>query len=118
MLKINKIKNILIGKCKIVKKITMKKLTYTKEMKKQDKLWESENEDLYIMEKLMNEIIEEAKTKGFTGTTIIYDGKKEKITEVFENKEQLKSARLGKFESLGFGYCKPLINYLEEILNK
>ena len=93
------------------------KLTYTERMQEQDKLWDGEKEDLYIMETLMNEIIEEAKTKGFTGNAIIYDGEKEKITEIFENKKQLELARLGKIDSFGFGYCKPLINRVEEMLN-
>lgn len=58
--------------------MTMKKLTYTKEMEKQDKLWQEEKENLNTMEKLYNQIIEEAKNKGFKSASEIYDGEKEK----------------------------------------
>lgn len=96
----------------------MIKLTYTDEMKKQDKLWSESNEDLDVMEKLYREIEEEAKQKGFNGIAYIYDGESEKLCTIYESKEQEELARLGKVEVEDFGYCKPLILYLETLLNK
>ena len=92
-------------------------LTYTREMQIQDKLWVDAKEDLTIMEKLYHQIVEEAKTKDFKGIVEIFDGEDEKLAEVFKSEEQLNLAKIGKEEVPTFGYCKPLIEYLQELLN-
>ncbi|MFW6024954.1 MAG: hypothetical protein ACOCRX_01295 [Candidatus Woesearchaeota archaeon] len=96
----------------------MIKLTYTKEMQKQDNLWESEKEDLSVMEKLFKEIIDEAKAKGFTGVTYIYDAPGEKLCQIFENEKQKSLAHLGEYEDFPeVGCCKYLIKCLEQMIN-
>ena len=96
----------------------MIKLTYTEEMKEQDNLWNEGNEDFNIMARLYNEIIEEAKTKGFNGYACIYDGGQEKLCTIYKNEEEQELAKLGKVEVEDVGYCKPLIHKLENILNQ
>lgn len=97
----------------------MMKLTYTEEMKKQDKLWQSQNEDFVVMEKLYNEIIDEAKGKGFKGVTYIYSVGSEMLCQIFNNEEEKKLADLGSYNDYDeVGYCKPLIEKLEDMINK
>ena len=43
-------------------------------MKEQDSLWEIEKEDLEKMKVLFENIMIEAKSLGFNGTWVIYDG--------------------------------------------
>lgn len=96
----------------------MLKLTYTEEMKKQDELWQSESEDLDVMNKLYNEIIKEAKQKGFRGVTYIYSVNKEMLCQIFNNEEEKEQADFGTYNDFDeVGYCKPLIGKLEEMLN-
>lgn len=96
----------------------LKRLNYTQEMKEQDKLWESEREDLEVMERLYNEIISEAKSKGFKGIARIYNGTTEKLIEIFETKEEMLKADNGEvIAQQTFGYCKPLIEELEILIN-
>lgn len=95
------------------------KLTYTEEMKEQDRLWQNEEENLETMKKLYLEIIAEAKEKGFEGVVDIYDVSGEMLCEIFKNEEELRLARLGEYEDFdSVGYCKPLIEHLEEIINE
>lgn len=94
-------------------------LTYTDEMKLNDKLWEIEQEDRKLMAQLYEQIITEARNKGFKCTYIIYDGNEEKIVEIFKNEEEQELCQLGILNSYNlFGYCKPLIQYIEQCLNK
>lgn len=96
----------------------MKKINYTKEMEEQDFLWAKEKESLDIMEKLFKEIEKQSYDLGFDGIFHIYDGIDEKIVEVYKNKKQLELAQLGIINDVPcFGYCKPLIKYIEKILN-
>lgn len=96
----------------------MLKLTYTEEMKKQDELWRSESEDLDVMKKLYNEIIAEAKKKGFKGATYMYSIDGEMLCQIFNNEEEKELAALGKYNDFDeVGYCKPLIGKLEQMLN-
>lgn len=90
------------------------KLNYTDEMKEMDKLWENEEEDTTIMERLFNEIVEEAKEKGFDGVVDIYQGPREAIADVYNSQEEMASAQLSGIETTCYGYCKPLIEHLEE----
>lgn len=90
-------------------------LTYTEEMKKQDKLWKAEKEDSNLMEKLFHQIANEAKEKGFTGYCSIYQADNECICEIFHNKEEYKKASLsGEAVYHSFGFCKALIEELEK----
>lgn len=95
----------------------MVKLTYTDEMKEQDKLWENEEENTTVMERLFNEIVEEAIGKGFTGYCVIYQGPEECICEVFDSKEQYIELQDSSDYRDMYGFCKPLIKDLEERLN-
>lgn len=93
-------------------------LTYTDEMKQNDELWKTEQEDRNLMAKLYEQIINEAKSKGFKCTYKIYNGPSEEIIEVFEGKEEQKLCELGILTSNNmFGYCKALIQYIECCLN-
>jgi hypothetical protein len=51
------------GESEMLKDLFRKKLSYTKEMKEQDLLWENESEDFDVMEKLFHQIVNEAKKK-------------------------------------------------------
>lgn len=99
----------------------MIKLTYTEEMKKQDKLWQTESEDLELMDKLYNQIVKEAKGKGFKGVVEIYEANGEMVSEVYESKEEQRLVEDGKLDLHGenmSGYCKPLIEKIEEIMSR
>lgn len=99
----------------------MIKLTYTDEMKKQDELWQTEKEDLNTMKKLYNDIIDEAKNNGFQGNVIFHVFNDEAVFEIFESKKEEEMVSSGELdlngENMG-GYCKPLIEKLERILNE
>lgn len=93
------------------------KLTYTKEMQEQDKLWNEDSEDYDIMEKLYNDIIAEARQKGFNGVVDIYRNY-EVVAGIFESEEEKEKLRENDDYITMAGYCKPLIKALEDILNK
>lgn len=97
---------------------TIVKLSYTEEMKEQDKLWINEEENTTIMEKLFHQIVNEAKEKGFTGYCDIYQGPGECICEVFENKKEFKQTLDTMESGTMFGFCKPLVEELEKKINK
>lgn len=91
------------------------KLDYTDKMKEQDKLWETESEDVNIMENLFNDIIRQAKQKGFNGCYIIYQVNDECACEIFSSEEEYEKCCNGEKNSeFIFGYCKPLIECLEK----
>lgn len=95
-----------------------KKLTYTEEMKKQDLLWETEDEDRTIMESLYKEIITEAKEKGFKGKCVISHSMSECNCEVYESEEEYELlTRTEEYTKWNFGNCTSLIEYLENIIN-
>lgn len=100
----------------------MLKLTYTEEMKEQDRLYEDEQENSEIMERLHNSIVEEAKSKGFKGVADIinYNDEHGVSTELFHSQEDLEEERQrGNGLQIAIcGYCGALIKNLEEILNK
>lgn len=97
------------------KESSLIKLTYTDEMKEQDALWEKENEDVQVMERLYKEIIKEAREKGFKGYEVIYEYNGECVCEIYENVEQYNDN--DNDSDFMAGYCKPLIEYLEAVLN-
>lgn len=85
------------------------KLTYTDEMRKQDELWETEEENIELMEQLQRQVIYEAKAKGWKGSAVFWKGGNESIVDIAENEEEHQHGN--KVES--FGYCKSLINKIE-----
>lgn len=90
-----------------------KALTYTPEMKMQDRLWLDEEEDLNVMEKLYHQITEEARRHGFDGKVDIYCTNNEMIATVFLREDgEIKEEE----EHSGFGHCLPLIECLESCL--
>ena len=91
------------------------KLAYTKEMKKQDELWQTSKEDLKMMYLLQSRILDEAKQKGWQGYAVTYEvNNEEVVTDVYLNKEDYDN-QTENFES--FGNCKGLIKCLEDIMN-
>lgn len=94
-------------------------LTYTEEMKKQDALWEKEQENVDAMISLYEEIMEEAEKLGYNGIYDTYIVSGEAVIELFENEDEKESYNLsGESNDHLFGYCKPLIRTLNEILQK
>lgn len=91
----------------ILRKLKKQKLTYTEKMKKQDELWKEEKEDITTMKSLFTQIISEAQEMGFRGTTVIYHWDNEALIDVLIDNE-VKT----------FGYCQPLIEYLEIVINQ
>ncbi len=90
---------------------------YSSEMIEQDSLWEIEKEDLGKMKVLFENIMIEAKSLGFSGTWVIYDGNSESIIDVFKDEKHQEECNLGTEEPLGsFGYCKPLIKFLKDYI--
>ena len=85
------------------------KLTYTDEMKKQDELWKTEEENIAIMEQLQRQVVYEAKAKGWKGSAVFWKGGNESIVDIAENEEEHQHGN----EVESFGYCKALINKIE-----
>lgn len=94
----------------------MIKLTYTDEMKEQDVLWITEEENFEAMKKLYQQIIKEATEKGFNGSYQIYE-MNEVVIEIYENEQEKKECEDGSQVASMYGYCKALIGHLEFILN-
>ena len=91
-------------------------LTYTKEMEQQDKLWKTEEEDLVLMEKLQNDIKNEAIEKGFKGAIDIYEASNEIVSEVYSSEEEFKQASKGEIDFGGenmAGNCQYLIKNIK-----
>lgn len=92
------------------KNFTRAKLTYTKEMAKQDKLWDTASENLNTMAELQKLIVDEAISKGLKFEYQIY---------IYSDEESLCDIRFkGEDEWESFGYCKPLIEALENRLRR
>lgn len=89
-------------------------LTYSEQMKTQDSLWNEEEEDLEVMPKLYEQVMSEAITKGFNGGYVIYEGTNEAIIDIHLDKTRVDYDDADE----SFGYCKPLIEFLERLLNK
>lgn len=95
------------------------KLTYTEEMKSQDLLWKEEKEDLQLMEHLQKSIVKEAVDKGLNIYVYQYSHNNEYMTEVYKDeKHYLWECEHGTSEIRNFGFCWPLLKYLEQLLNK
>ena len=94
------------------------KLTYTDEMKAQDLLWETEDEDCELMRNLFNQIIVEARGYGCTNYFIIYQGPEECICDVYESEEEFDSWDDNEPVEFSFGCCSGLINCIETLMNK
>lgn len=97
------------------------RLTYTEEMRDQDRLYEIEKEDRTTMERLHKSIVKEAIHKGFKGAaeTINYNDNNGVITEVFRTQNDLEKERLtgDGLQIASCGYCHALINVLENEIN-
>ena len=97
---------------KYLKRFRKKKIKYTKDMKTQDELWDTANEDLEVMFSLQANVIKEARNlgwKGFATTFIVHDGH-EVVTEISDSQES--------DDTESFGTCRGLIKALEIELNK
>ena len=88
----------------------MVNLTYTEEMKEQDRLWETEQEDVKVMSRLYNQIIAEAKEKGFKGRCEYVEWGREMTCSIYENEDDDEAYAI-------VGFCKPLISRLKEIMD-
>lgn len=88
------------------------KLTYTKEMEEQDKLWDEAREDTEAMAMLQKQIINEAKEKGWTGHAVIWEADSESVIDIADTEEEHQHGN--NVES--FGYCKPAIKHIETML--
>lgn len=97
----------------------MKKITYTNEMRNNDIQWKNENENTDEMLASYEQIMKEAKTLGFNGYYTVYTNQNEAIIELFDSKDEFeKYEEEGIPNELLFGHAKPLINYLNSVLNK
>lgn len=59
----------------------MGKITYTEQMKQQDKLFAVAEEDRKLMKKLFDDIVTEARKKGFGGEVKVYDNGSQVIAD-------------------------------------
>lgn len=85
------------------------KLTYTDEMKKQDKLWDTESEDVNVMEQLQKQIIDEAKAKGWKGVAVFWQGINQSIVDIANSQEEYEND--SGIES--HGNCRSVIARIE-----
>lgn len=85
------------------------KLTYTDEMRKQDELWKTEEENIELMGQLQRQVVYEAKAKGWKGAAVFWEGGNESIVDIAENEEEHQHGN----EVESFGYCKALIDKIE-----
>lgn len=95
----------------------MLNIAYTQEMKYQDQLWKSEKEDFEIMERLQNEIVNQAKQNELLKdyyyiTYLAYED--EIITEVYESEEIMDNGENSFFTC---GNCKALIENIKNLIN-
>lgn len=95
----------------------MVKLTYTEAMREQDLLWESADEDLWVMLKLQKDIVAEAEEKGWKGASTHYFATDEAIVDLFNDKVEAYNADIGRVETTMIGNCYALIKHLEKDLN-
>lgn len=93
------------------------KLTYTDEMKSQDLLWETQDEDTLVMENLFKQIISEAKGYGCSAYFNIYQGPEECICDVYESEEEYESYDENLPVEFSYGCCKGLIDCIEILMN-
>ncbi len=93
-------------------------LTYTDQMKEQDLFWQDENENLEVMKQLQEQIVAEAKEKGFNGITKTYVANNEAVTEVYFSLEEKKNVDNGLLDIDCYGNCKGLIKVLEYGINQ
>lgn len=76
------------------------KLTYTDEMRESDTLWQYEKEDIFLMMKHYNEIIDEARLYGFNCPVEIYEGNNEGCIDIFKNEYHHRLCQLGEEEPI------------------
>ena len=93
------------------------KLTYTDEMKAQDLLWKTQDEDTELMETLFNQIVAEARGYGCTNYFVIYQGPEECICDVYESEEEFDSLDDDEPVEFRFGCCSGLISCIEMLMN-
>lgn len=97
----------------------MIKLNYTDAMKEQDKLWQSESEDLNTIKELYEVIYSEALNKGFTGYVNIYSSGDEMLAGTYRSIKEYEDDCNGSFymSDGDVGNCKALIGRIESIMN-
>lgn len=94
-------------------------LTYSREMQKNDNLWEFQKEDIPLMKNFFRKIVDEAKSHGITYVFEIYEGIDEACIDIFLDKEHKEVCKAGVGEPLAsFGYSKALINFLEKAIKE
>lgn len=96
----------------------MIKLTYTDQMRKNDNFFEKEGYDTEVMLELFEQILSEAREKGFTCPVDIYEEQCIAVAEVFKDEEEkeLVYSDLQINENM-FGICELFIEHIESILN-
>lgn len=78
-------------------------------MRKQDKLWETEEENVELMGQLQRQVVYEAKAKGWKRSAVFWQGGNESIVNIADSEEEHRQGN--KVES--YGYCKALIDRIE-----
>lgn len=83
-------------------------------MKRQDKLWKTGHELVFVMRELQSKLINEAQDKGWAGFTrfSLSDDSSESLVEVFANEQEQKDVFDGTVPSEPVGNCWNLINKL------
>lgn len=90
-------------------------LTYTDEMKTQDALWENEQEDSDIMERLFQDIVNEAKANGYTGIANIYQRRSEALCELYDDENHQVAVLTTGANADIYDHCQSLIERLEDL---
>ena len=88
------------------------KLTYTKEMEEQDKLWDAARADTEVMAMLQRQIIDEAKERGWEGHAIIWNTDSESVIDVADTEEHIHGSYVASF-----GCCKPALKHIEMLVH-
>lgn len=89
-------------------------LNYTEEMKEQDLLWESQNEDSLKMQELFEAIISEANKKGLKEVCYVYNLENECICNIYNSQDDIDTGKEPLYEH---ALCKNLIKSLETLIN-
>lgn len=89
------------------------KLTYTKEMEEQDKLWDAARDDTEEMAMLQKQIINEAKEKGWKGHAVIWQADSESMIDVADTEEEHQHGNYVE----SFGCCKPALKHIEMLVH-
>ena len=89
------------------------KLTYTKEMEEQDKLWDAARDDTEVMAMLQRQIIDEAEEEGWEGHAVIWEADSESIMDVADTEEE----HIHGSYVASFGCCKPALKHIEMLVH-